>query len=605
MGRRLGIIVGINDYQDTAFQSLQYAENDARALAQWLVNTKGGNWEHSDVQLVQGAYATRELIESLIRQVCINVAGPGDLVFVYFAGHAFLNETNGEGYLAFTNTQHRQPTTAIHLPSLVQQAMGASRAAHVIFILDCFQSGAAWQMRRSSPFDAKPLLGPNILNALQQTGDRFIICSCRGNERAPETGEKGLGSFIYRLILGLCGPASEPTTNQITLQRLQAFLLKSLGEQQRPQLFGQERIPLVLVGEMHSLSTPQISGQLPPLPSGSLSAQQSGNVSTAFAATTAPRTTTGSFMAQASPSGTVTAQMSPTTTGEVTLSPAEQQCAMLVKQARHLIQMHNPNEAFNIVEQALHIVPTDVAALILKGQLLGTVGRFEEAIYVIGLVLQIDPNNALPWSMRAALLTNTSQYHLALQAIERSLELDPNNPETYSIKTSIMGQIAAEQSQDKSKSKSQKLRAVKRGGPASFWNAAGIQFLGLIFGLAGAALPVIQPKLPALATLALQSLGLALLCINAVRGSYLYGLTRFLLTFFISAITAAILGAVVLLGGATHISTGRIYTMLQHNPDLLLPLSFLGLWLAVAAALPLLMAFFSLIVGLIVGVRRK
>jgi hypothetical protein len=45
--------------------------------------------------------------------------------------------------------------------------------------------------------------------------------------------------------------------------------------------------------------------------------------------------------------------------------------------------------------------------------------------------------------------------------------------------------------------------------------------------------------------------------------------------------------------------------MLQHNPDLLLPLSFLGLWLAVAAALPLLMALFSLIVGLIVGVRRK
>lgn len=601
MGRRLGIIVGINDYQDTAFQPLQYAENDARALAQWLVNTKGGNWEPADVQLVQGAHATRELIESIIRQVCVNVAGPGDLVFVYFAGHAFLNETNGEGYLAFTNTQHQQPTTAIHLPSLAQQAMGGSRAAHVLFILDCFQSGSAWQKRRSSPFDAKPLLGSNILSALQQTGDRFIICSCRGNERAPEAGEKGLGSFIYRLILGLCGPASDPTTKQITLQRLQAFLLKSLGEQQRPQLFGQERIPLVLVGDMHSLTTPQIqldsvtkrqSGQLPPLPSGSLSAQQSGNVSTAFVPTSAPY-------------GAVTAQMSPTTTGEVTLSPADQQCAMLVKQARHLIQMQNPSEAFNIVEQALRIVPTDVAALILKGQLLGTVGRFEEAIFVVGLVLQIDPNNALPWSMRAALLTNTGQYQLALQAVERSLELDPNNPETYSIKTSIMEQIAAEQSQDKSKSRSQKLRAVKRGGPASFWRGAGIQFLGLIIGLAGGALPVIQPKLPTLATLTLQSLGLALLCINAVRGSYLYGFSRFLLTFFISAIAAAILGAVVLLGGAAHISTGRIYTMLQHNPDLLLPLSFLGLWLAVAAVLPLIMAFFSWIVGVIVGVRRK
>src|SRR6266566_8544176 len=47
MGRRLGIIVGANSYQDPAFRPLQYAENDTRALAQWLVNTKGGNWAPS------------------------------------------------------------------------------------------------------------------------------------------------------------------------------------------------------------------------------------------------------------------------------------------------------------------------------------------------------------------------------------------------------------------------------------------------------------------------------------------------------------------------------------------------------------------------------
>ena len=100
MGRRLGIIVGANSYLDPAFRPLQYAENDARALAQWLVNTKGGNWAPSDVQHVQGAYATRELVESLITQTCMHVAGPSDLVFVYFAGHAFLDETSGQGYLA-------------------------------------------------------------------------------------------------------------------------------------------------------------------------------------------------------------------------------------------------------------------------------------------------------------------------------------------------------------------------------------------------------------------------------------------------------------------------------------------------------------------------
>ncbi|GCE16361.1 hypothetical protein KDK_01610 [Dictyobacter kobayashii] len=41
--RHIGLIIGVNQYQDSAFRPLQFAENDARALAQWLVNNKGAN----------------------------------------------------------------------------------------------------------------------------------------------------------------------------------------------------------------------------------------------------------------------------------------------------------------------------------------------------------------------------------------------------------------------------------------------------------------------------------------------------------------------------------------------------------------------------------
>ena len=60
MGRRLGLIIGVNSYADAAFQPLQFAEMDARAIAQWLVNTKGGNWSPADVQHIQGSLATRD-----------------------------------------------------------------------------------------------------------------------------------------------------------------------------------------------------------------------------------------------------------------------------------------------------------------------------------------------------------------------------------------------------------------------------------------------------------------------------------------------------------------------------------------------------------------
>src|SRR6266568_8518631 len=110
MSRRLGLVIGVNQYQDPTFQPLTFAETDARALAQWLVNDKGGKWSPSDVQLLQGPQATRESIETLITQTCLQMAAPEDMVLLYFAGHAFLDERNGDGYLALSNTRYQDTT---------------------------------------------------------------------------------------------------------------------------------------------------------------------------------------------------------------------------------------------------------------------------------------------------------------------------------------------------------------------------------------------------------------------------------------------------------------------------------------------------------------
>ncbi len=148
MSRRLGLIIGVNQYHDATFRPLQYAENDARAFAQWLVNTKGGRWQPTDVQIVQGDYATRELMESLITQICINVADPEDLIIIYFAGHAFIDDRNGEGYLALANTRYQDPNTGLHLASFARYIMSRSKAAHILFVLDCFQNGQTWNAQR-------------------------------------------------------------------------------------------------------------------------------------------------------------------------------------------------------------------------------------------------------------------------------------------------------------------------------------------------------------------------------------------------------------------------------------------------------------------------
>lgn len=596
MGRRLGLIIGVNSYSDATFQPLQFAETDARAIAQWLVNTKGGNWSPADVQHIQGSLATRELVETLITQMCMNIAGPGDSVFIYFAGHAFLDETNREGYLALANTRYQQPSTGLHLFSLARSAMANSRASHILCMLDCFQTGPVWSRLRSSRFDSKPLLGPSLLNAIQQTSNRLFLCSCRGNEYGAEAGEKNLGLLAYRTVVGLSGPTIDPATNQVTLRRLHAFLSDTLGEQQRPQLFGQEQTPLVLVGDMPPslVQTPAhpLNPAIPTSPFGSPSTGTRPN-------------TTGTVMPQAAyqpATTTVTAHMSPNTSGQLSLTATEQQqlqqrITMLLRQARHLISLQNPGEAFNIVEQILQLDAGNVSALILKGQLLGTVGRFQEAMSAVQQVLQLDPNNALVWSMQAALLTNMGQYQEALEAVERSLEIDPKNPETYAIKTRITGQMAAMQTMAKGKNNAAFEQNNKN--TTTFFVSAGLQLLGLILGTVGAILPVLQPNLPLGLAFVLESIGLALLCVYAARGAYLYGFVSFIVTLFFSIIPAAFLGAAYKLGQT------RILESIIAREALLIPYLFVGLWLAAGAILPLVLALFGLIGGLVLGVRRK
>jgi len=594
LGKRLGLIIGINTYQHPAFQPLQFAENDARALAQWLANSRGGNWNPSELQLLLGEKATSELTEALIMQLCLNVADPGDLVFLYFAGHAFLDETNGEGYLAFANTHYQQPTTGLSIHSLFNKAVLRSRATQIVLVLDCFQTGLIWSMRRTSPFDFKPLPGPKLQNALQQKQGRLLYCSCRGNEYAPEVGEKNVGKLLYNMIVGLSGPAIDPISGQTTLQNLHTFLSNSLDEQHQPQVFGHEQRPIVLVGDMPPLlngqenistSSHSSSAQYSPLVSPSISNQPAEHL-------------------QQSSVGIAGAQMSPSTSGQLSIELLEQnrkqQCLKLLNQARQQVQMQNITEALNTIENILQMAPDYIDALILKGQILGTIGFFQDALPVAKQVVQLDPSNALGWSMCAALLANMGQLQEASAAIERSIALNPNNPEALAIRDKILTNLARNSlvEQD-AKSESTTASTGKQGGAESFLIGALIQILALFVGAIGASILIVRPQLPIIIAFLLESLALAILCVTAARGAYLYGIKRFLFTFVITFLALGILGGLYRFG--YHWFTNKVIAF----PPLIVPVLFLGFWLVAAAFLPLFAALGGLISGIIIGKRRK
>lgn len=594
--RHIGLIVGMNHYLDSMFRPLQFAENDARALAQWLVNNKGGKWSPPDVQLVQGQHATRELIESLITQICLNKAEEGDSILLYFAGHAFIDERSGEGYLALTNSRYQDPGTCLSLHSFSQHVLTRSRATQILCIFDCFQTGQIWSMRRASPYDSKPLLSNSVLSILQSQPNRLFMCSCRGNENAPESGARGLGPLIHQMILGLCGPAVDQATGAVTLSKLHAYLFGVLGEQQRPQLFGQQQVPFSIVGDI-----PEVAPVRQPTAANFSSSFQPGIESPSSSMLLKKSMPFGAAapIATASPVQTP----SPSTSGHFLSSALEQQREQqgqqMVARAQQLFQAQNYDEAFKLVEQVLQVMPNNLPALILQGQLLGTAGRYSEAQQTIEHILQLDPNNAMGWSMRAVILSNLGQHQQALNAVERSLELDAQNPETYAIKNNIMGNLAVVQTQtgDHPKIKLNADEAPKNIAQ-SFMLGLALSILGIVAGLVGVALMAFVGSIPHIG-LFVASIAIALLCVNAARGAFLYGFAVLSETILISLVLGAILGAMYKVGQPSLVH------QINLHPSLFMPIMTLVVWLIIAAAVPPVLALGGFISGFPVRLRRK
>ena len=582
MARRLGLIIGANQYQDPTFRPLQAAESDAQAIAQWLVNTKGGKWAPGNVQHVEGAYATRELVESLVTQLCTRVAEPGDLIFIYFAGHAFVDERSGAGFLALPNTQYQNPATGIHVASLLQNTLLRSRAAHIVLILDCFQTGQAWNAQRTSPYDSSVLLGRQFYAALQNTPDRFIICSCRGNDFSPEQIQRNLGLFVYQFIVGLSGPVVDPATGIITLQQAYNYLLSATGEQQRPQLFGREQSLTILVGDPpggdNTPFSKSVTGKGP-----AQSPMQPG--------TAQPAAASASFAA---------ATMSRPDSGPIPMNGQSKQFYdQLMNIARQLLRAQRFSDAFAAVEQALKVAPNDLPALILKAQILGAGGRTQDAFTTIEQVMYIDKNNAAAWSTSAQLLCNSGQMQQALEAIERSLVLDPQNPEAYAIKNDIMGQLAMIQSNTGAlSSRLSPLKKQPMNRLTTYLPVFGLQLLGLLAGTGGILLLELQRRITSVPGLLLITLALLFLSFNAWRATSRYGFVSFIPTVAASLLSGAVLGAVYKFG------LNRLNAFLKLHPTFFMPLPFIEGWLVAATVIPLLVALVGFAVSSIMAKRR-
>jgi len=260
MKHRYALIVSIHHYNDTNhFIPLPLALADSQSLYELLIDPERGGWLPEDVVYLAGDEASRDEIESQLRELCLVRAQQDDLVLIYFAGHALIDVATLDGYMALRTTFADRPATGLHIPTLVDHYLYDSKAGNILTILDISHTGSGWRRHRSEP-DAALLFGESLLG-LPRTKGRVILTSSRQGEVSKGQMEQGHAIFMGHLLDALEGAAANPRTGRITLGTLYDYFDEHMTRDlpQYPQKFGYEYGSIVLIEwpEWKTASTPQ------------------------------------------------------------------------------------------------------------------------------------------------------------------------------------------------------------------------------------------------------------------------------------------------------------------------------------------------------------
>lgn len=246
MNHHYALIVGIDNYVDAAhFMPLSFVQADAAALYALLIDPERGGWQAENVVYLAGEAATRDEIESQLRELCLVKAQPDDLVLLYFAGHAFVDPATQDGYLALHKTSAERPATGLHLPTLVDHYLYDSKAGNILTLLDIHHAGSGWQRAVA---EDRLLFGQALLD-LPRTKGRAFLTTRRQSEVSRGQMEQGHGVFMTHLLDALEGEAANPRTGRITLGTLYDYFDEKMSrtEPAYPQKFGHEHGSMVLI----------------------------------------------------------------------------------------------------------------------------------------------------------------------------------------------------------------------------------------------------------------------------------------------------------------------------------------------------------------------
>jgi len=195
--KKLGVVIGTNEYSDSKIPNLRFAEKDAKEIRDILLNPDICGFD----EVVECINKTRTQTFCELDQL-LKKAESEDSFLIYFSGHGE-PDSQHDMCLLFNNTRMDclLPTSLNY--SMIRKSIDASNCKKVVVILDCCYSGAA------------SIKGNNLKEILARaSGSGTIILSASSEFDVAKEDEKlEHGVFTHYLIEGLKSGSVEGDRN--------------------------------------------------------------------------------------------------------------------------------------------------------------------------------------------------------------------------------------------------------------------------------------------------------------------------------------------------------------------------------------------------------
>jgi tetratricopeptide (TPR) repeat protein len=219
------LVVGVSKYKNLPPENqLPYAEADAQLMYTILISPEGGNFKAENVHVLTNEKATLANLRQEINTWLPGVAKEDDRVLIYFAGHGFIDDRTGKGYLApYDINRSNYGSTGLPMEELGQAMGGKIKAKSKILLTDSCHSGAL------TPEDTENL--NHTLVKLQTS--LFSLTASRDRERSFEGAAfgGGHGVFTYYVAKGMEGAAdTTPRDGMVTADELAEYVHTQVRE---------------------------------------------------------------------------------------------------------------------------------------------------------------------------------------------------------------------------------------------------------------------------------------------------------------------------------------------------------------------------------------